>query len=281
MKEPSVDIVVCVHNALNEVKACLNSIIVNTNYKSYRIVIVDDGSDLTTRNYLNQFKLKHKQVHLLRNFSAKGYTTAANQGLKASRSQYVVLLNSDTIVSSNWLSKLVKCAQSNSKVGIVGPLSNAASWQSVPHLFGGENWNINQLPTGVDIEEMNRIIENIATKSYIDVPLLNGFCMLIKRNVVDSIGYFDDNTFPKGYGEEDDFCIRSVDYGYSLNVVSNCYIYHHKSRSFNNNIKKNLKEHAIRALNKKHGRQKVERKVHDVMNNQSLKDLREKIQSSL
>lgn len=92
---------------------------------------MDDGSCDDTRAYLREF-CAEQFATLLRNETAMGYTFAANQGMRASSAGYVILLNSDTIVTLGWLEKMVACAESDPKVGLVGPLSNTASWQSVP-----------------------------------------------------------------------------------------------------------------------------------------------------
>lgn len=94
-------------------------------------------------------------------------------------------------------------------VGIAGPLSNAASWQSVPKLFEQNDWAKNSLPEKMNLEQMSNLVENRSDKCYPEVPLLNGFCLMVKREVIDKIGYFDQETFSEGYGEENDYCIRA------------------------------------------------------------------------
>ena len=127
----AVDIVVCVHNALEDVDRCLASILRHT-AQPYALILVDDGSDPPTRDFLADFAAQQPHATLLRADTATGYTCAANRGLRHSRAPFVVLLNSDTIVTPGWLDRLVACAASDPSTGIVGPLSNTASYQSVP-----------------------------------------------------------------------------------------------------------------------------------------------------
>ena len=148
-----VDIVVCVHNALEDVRGCLDSVLLHTT-KPYRLIIVDDGSDSDTARYLAAFVAQHADAALLRNEAARGYTFAANQGLRASSSSYALLLNSDTIVSPGWLDRMLACAETDPKIGIVGPLSNTASWQSIPRIEDKGDWAANPLPPGVSIPKM-------------------------------------------------------------------------------------------------------------------------------
>ena len=89
--EKNVNIVICIHNALDDVKSCLMSVIKYSPH-IYTLILVDDGSDEATKSFLQDFALHH-DVFLLRNDVARGYTFAANQGLRNSTGKYVILLN--------------------------------------------------------------------------------------------------------------------------------------------------------------------------------------------
>jgi len=67
---------------------------------------------------------------------------------------------------------------------------------------------------------------------YPRIPVANGFCMFIKREVLDTIGYFDAETFGRGYGEENDFCYRALQAGYCHVMCDDTYIYHSGTASF-------------------------------------------------
>ena len=108
---------------------------------------------------------------------ARGYTFAANQGLRAATGGYVVLLNSDTIVTLGWVEKLVACAESDPAIGLVGPLSNTASWQSIPEIEEDGDWAINALPSGVTIADMGSLIARHASHGYPRMSFLNGLLM--------------------------------------------------------------------------------------------------------
>ena len=148
--------VVCVHNALAHVRRCLTSVLAHSSPELNRLIVVDDGSDTQTQQYLNA---NCSKLELIRNDSARGYTKAANQGLRQSDGRYVVLLNSDTEVPAGWLRRLVVAAESDPAVGMASPLSNAATWQSVPrtHSATGQ-WAVNQLEAGHTIESMDQLV---------------------------------------------------------------------------------------------------------------------------
>ena len=261
------DIVLCVHNAEDDVRNCLDSIIETTSLVTNGLIIVDDGSDEPAKTLLEEFASKH-QVHLIRNETARGYTVAANQGISLSERPHVVLLNSDTIVTPGWLEKLIHCAEVMPDAGIVGPYSNAASWQSIPELTNADgSWHVNPLPTGVTPRDIAAEVSRWSPRIYPEVPLVNGFCYLITRTALHQVGTLDEQSFPLGYGEEDDFSLRCSDFGLKLYIADDCYVYHAKSRSHTPEGRKEIVRKNRVILQRKHGAdvlaERVEQMRHD------------------
>jgi GT2 family glycosyltransferase len=258
--EEAVDVVVCVHNALDDVRRCLESVLSNT-YPPYRLIIVDDGSNLETQEYLEQL-ITGQPALLIRNDTATGYTKAANSGMRASNADLVVLLNSDTIVSANWLDRLVECANSAQEIGLVGPLSNTASWQSVPNIMNSSgDWAENSLPEGWNASDYAMAVASISSKIYPRVGFVNGFCILIKRKLIEEIGLFDEETFGTGYGEENDYCLRATEKNWQLAIADDCYIYHAQSKSYSHQRRADLVKLANKSLTLKHGQEKIDRNL--------------------
>ncbi|MFE0558224.1 glycosyltransferase [Paenibacillus sp. NPDC058910] len=266
-----IDVVICVHNGLDTVKACLESIHDKTT-QEINAIIIDDGSDKPTRQYLEQ-RARRFDYKLIRHDKAQGYTASANQGLKQSTSRYCVLLNSDTVVTDQWLERLTETMESDSRNGIVGPLSNAASWQSIPHLDRSQNG----LWPGMTIDQMAELVNRASDKIFPRVMLLNGFCLMIRKEVIERIGYFDEKNFPVGYGEEDDYCLRARAADFKLKVATHCYIYHQKSASFGSDRRKELASNGKAALYRKHGEKTVKQSVQEMVEHQSLKETRAKL----
>jgi hypothetical protein len=229
-----------------------------TSLVSHRLILVDDGSDEPVQRMLDEFAARHP-VTLIRNKEARGYTVAANQGIEASENQYVVLLNSDTVVGPGWLEKLIRCAESTDQAGVVGPFSNAASWQSVPMLTNPDgSWHLNPLPEGASPSDVATLVELWSPRLYPEVPLVNGFCYLITKDALERVGRLDERTFPRGYGEEDDFSIRCAKAGLKLYVADDCYVYHAKSRSHTAEGRKALVVQSKELLREKHGGDQVD-----------------------
>ncbi len=255
----SVDIIVCVHNALEDVQRCLSSVIRHT-LPPYNLILVDDGSAEPTCEYLSLFAAEQDAL-LIRNEQARGYTLAANQGLHAASGDYVVLLNSDTIVTPDWLDRMAMCAESDRAIGIVGPLSNTASWQSVPLLEENGDWADNALPEGVSVDDMATLVACRSSRLYPRIPFLNGFCLMIKRALIDDIGYFDEVAFARGYGEENDYSLRAAKAGWQLAVADDVYVFHAQSKSYSHERRKALCDLAGAALAEKHGHEIIEQGV--------------------
>jgi GT2 family glycosyltransferase/glycosyltransferase involved in cell wall biosynthesis len=248
----SVDIVICVHDALADVRACLESLL-RTTMPPYRLVLVDDGSGAETHDYLGGFAADQAAT-LVRNETARGYTVAANQGLRLTSGEFVVLLNSDTVLTRGWLDRLIACAESDPRIGIVGPLSNTASWQSVPSVLAEDgDWAANPLPVGQTVEGMAELVAQASPGVHPRIPFLNGFCFLIRRGVITTIGLLDETTFPRGYGEENDFCVRARRAGFSTAVAGHAYVWHGQSRSFSHDERKRLVRASDQALVARHG----------------------------
>jgi GT2 family glycosyltransferase len=270
-----VDIIVCVHDALEDVRSCLASVVQQT-AAYHRLILVDDASNAECRTELEHFAAVHPSVALLRNPQRQGYTRSANRGLRQSDAPFVVLLNSDTIVTPNWLTHLVECANSDPRIGIVGPLSNAATFQSVPQCLDGDGeWSRNPLPPGLTPSDVAAAIARVALRSFPRVGTLNGFCFAIKRAVIDAIGYFDEAAFPDGYGEEQDYGFRAGKAGFALAVADHAYVYHAGTRSYTPDQRRALKQSARAALLRKHGAKRIRAAIKKTYDNPDLRAKRE------
>lgn len=225
----NVDIIVPVYNAYEYTEECIKSVIKNTNLNIHRLILINDKSpDEKIMPMLQKYasENENKQIVVLENEENSGFVKTVNRGMTYSTND-VVLLNSDTEVTNNWLEKMIKCAYSNDYIATVTALTNNGTIASVPN-FGIDN----ELPKNMSLEQYAKMIEEISLKRYPELTTGNGFCMYIKRKVIEEIGLFDDITFEKGYGEENDFCYRALDHGYTNVLCDDTFIYHKGTQSF-------------------------------------------------
>lgn len=230
-----IDIIIPVYNGYDDIIKCMESIRKHTDLKKHRVILVNDKSpDERIVPYLES--QAEENIIFIDSEVNQGFSASVNKGITWS-DRDVVLLNSDTMVTRGWVDKLVACAYSDSEIGTVTPFSNSATLCSVPNFCED-----NDIPENVTLDEMAEIIERTSICKYSKITVAVGFCMYIKRSVIEDIGLFDAETFGKGYGEENDFCNRLEQYGYRNVLCDNTFIYHKGTVSFQSEEKKKLIE---------------------------------------
>lgn len=249
-----VQIVIVTHDALQYAKQGLTALKDHTDWNRATLHIVDSGSSRESLSWFSRFC--SNSFCTLHNIGNQGYTKAVNIGLRHSQSKYVVVMNPDVVVCKHWLDKLFKALHSCPSHALVGPLSNAASFQSVPRSFDamGDLFT-NQLAKGMQVEEMCRLVDTVSAYDFPDATFINGFLMLFKRQAFHDVGLFDEINFPVGYGEENDFALRLLRAGYTLAVADNTYAYHFKTTGFSQDKRKTLSKAGSDANKKKYGKE--------------------------
>jgi GT2 family glycosyltransferase/glycosyltransferase involved in cell wall biosynthesis len=223
---PTIDVVIPVYNAPGDLERCVASVLAHTR-GGYRLILIDDASpDPRVREVFARLGARGlPQLTLLANETNLGFTGTANRGLRLSDND-VVLLNSDTEVTAGWLDALARCAASSPHVGTITPWSNNAEICSYPRFCADNPW-----PEGADPEPVRAALAAAAAPSYPLLPTGVGFCLYVKRALIDAIGVFDP-AFGRGYGEENDFCLRAHRAGYWNVLCDDAFVLHLGGRSF-------------------------------------------------
>lgn len=235
-KSDAVDIIIPVYNGYEDLQLCIPSVKKYTDLTRNRVILINDCSpDERIAPYLDSLAEEH--ILVLHNDKNLGFSGNVNKGMDLSEDRDVILLNSDTIVTAGWVEKLTACAYLEESTGTVTPLSNSATLCSVPVMCQD-----NQVPENVTIDEYAALIERCSLRRYPRITVAVGFCMYIKRCVIDDIGHFDAETFGRGYGEENDFCNRAEQAGYHQVMCDDTFIYHKGTASFDTASKQSLLE---------------------------------------
>ncbi|HNV86523.1 MAG TPA: glycosyltransferase [Candidatus Omnitrophota bacterium] len=224
----TIDVVVPVFNGLACLQKCVESVLANTD-TSCRLLIIDDAStDETVRGYLASLRNANPAVEMicLSNERNLGFVGTVNRGLKFGRN-HCVILNSDTIVPPGWLSRLGDPIRRDPRIASVTPYSNRATICSFPEIDRS-----NDLPDGISSEELDRFFQKLGEGQWEEIPTGVGFCMMLNRNAIDEIGYFDEEIFGRGYGEENDWCLRAARRGYRNVHLQNLFVFHSEAGSF-------------------------------------------------
>jgi len=216
MNNARASIIIPTYNGLELLKRCVSSVFRHTNLP-YEIIVADNGSKDGTAEWCMREKLT--LVSLPRN---EGFPIACNKGLRMASGDTLVLLNNDTVVTSNWLNNLSEALYSSTDIGMVGPVTNYASGsQQVNYPFD-------------NLEEFERIAEtvNVSDRTkWKRVERIVGLCLVFKRSLMETIGLLDERFSP-GHYEDDDYCLRTRLHGYGLLACHDSLIYHEGSASF-------------------------------------------------
>lgn len=220
MTSPAVSIIIPVVNNLQLNKDCLESIWRHTHDVSHEIVVVDNNSTDGSNEY---FKNLGDKIRHIRNNELRTFAQSNNQGAKEARGEHLLFLNNDTYVTEGWLSSMLECMRSDSRIGIVGN----------KHLFPANN----------TISHAGGVFgkfgpEHIYLFYSADLPFLNqdreyqwvtAACVLVPRQLYLKVGGFCEeyrNSF-----EDVDLCLKLKEQGHRVVYCHKSVIYHYGLRT--------------------------------------------------
>lgn len=226
-------IVILCHNNLADSDRCLRSVAQFTP-EPIEIVLVDNGSTDGTAEWASRLEQSFGNVRVLRNARNLGYAPAVNQGLAVLPGRDVLLLNNDVVVTPGWLGGLLALLREDGTTGLVGAVSDYAR---DPQL-------IQTPPYGDNVEAMlafaiRRAAERCGDRS--EGRRLSGFCMLLRRELIERIGGLDERFVP-GFFEDDDYSVRATLAGYRIRVAQDVFVHHVGNRTFKQ-LGLDLKQH--------------------------------------
>jgi len=221
-----ITIIVPIYNAPDELEVCIYRLLKYTTISSKLLLIDDASTDSRIGEILSQMQ-HYRNIRLLKNEHNLGFTRTINRGIAESGRDDIVLLNSDARVTPRWLEGLRRAVASDPHMGTVTPMSDRAGAFSAPQI-GNEN----DLPPEVTEIDYAVAFRRRSQGFYPTVPTGNGFCMYIRRSCIDDVGLFDENAFPRGYCEENDFCMRARKLGWKNIMDDRTYIFHDRNKSF-------------------------------------------------
>lgn len=223
---PAVTVIVPVHNAHDELRECLLALIRNTSVPC-KLLLIDDASTDRRIASLLQRASRLPNVTTTSNPRNLGYTATINRGLALAGRDDVVILNSDAQVCEGWLQMMRDTACAEPDIGTVTAVSNNAGAFSLPDLDTD-----NEKPSHLTWDQWARLLRQNLPHLSIEAPTGNGFCMYIRRGCLDDTGALDAATFARGYGEENDFCMRAAVRGWRHVVDHRVLVYHSRGASF-------------------------------------------------
>ena len=254
-------IIIACWNQVEFTRHCIASLRRHTRRRPWELVVVDNGSTDGTADYLAGVSdMASVPVTVIKNATNRGFPAAINQGLKAARGEYLVLLNNDVVVTDGWLGQLIGLVNAERSSVVSGPLSVVAE--------GSAETALSSLPTaycvlptakpiGLSGPMSNyaappQLVENVPYRDlhgmhafarkwrdehrgkWFTTGKLSGFCMLMKRAVYEKIGGLDER-FGLGFFDDDDLAERARRAGFGLAVAHDLFVHHFGSRTFQGN----------------------------------------------
>jgi GT2 family glycosyltransferase len=227
--QPRINIVILNWNGYDDTYQLLESLLKIT-YPNYKIIVVDNNSvsdeaERLRKNFMDK-------VHTIQCEKNLGFSGGNNIGIKYSleeKADFILLLNNDTTVEVNFLEPLVNKFYSSKQIGITAPQINYFSEPGIIWSAGGKISRIRS--SGFAKSNFNETIFDKRDKS---VSFVSGCCMLIKSEVINKTGLFDENYFL--YNEDTDFCLRTIRVGYDIFIIPKSKIYHKVNSSTEKNL---------------------------------------------
>ncbi|MDY0073459.1 MAG: glycosyltransferase [Thauera sp.] len=225
--EALIDVIIPVYRGYALTRSCIESVLANRQRTPFELVVIDDCSPEPALSTWLQETAASGQFTLLRNEHNRGFVATVNRGMALHPERDVVLLNSDAEVANDWLDRLWRCAYRAADIATVTPFSNNATICSYPNFAHGS-----ELLPHWPVAALDALCARHNAGASVDIPTAVGFCMYIRRASLQAVGLFDENAFGKGYGEENDFCLRASAAGWRHLLAADCFVGHIGSVSF-------------------------------------------------
>ncbi len=222
----AIDVIVPLYRGAAEFDVCLRSLI-KSRPPDVRIICVDDCIVEERLQKLVVDAEAKGHIILLRHATNRGFPAAVNTALSFSAGRDAVILNSDTIVPPDALSRLADAAYSAPAIGTATPLTTDGSRTTCLKLGEAEC-----LPSVEDLIRRDHIARECNRNVYIDLPTCSGFCVFVRHDCLASVGAFEEDVFGHGFCEDQDFSLRARQQGWRHVAACDVVVAHAGGRSF-------------------------------------------------
>jgi GT2 family glycosyltransferase len=212
---PRASIVVLTHDNLAFSRMCLASVLENTEYPNYELIVVDNASSDGTVEELQRIAGRLPNIKVILNDSNAGFGPANNQGLSAATGELLVLLNNDTIVPRGWLTRLGKHLE-DQNLGIIGPATNRSCNEAqidIPYQTYSEFQTV----------AASQGERHDGARFSIRMPMM--FCVAFRRDTYERLGPLDER-YEVGMFEDEDYALRAKAEGLHVAWTPEVYVHH-------------------------------------------------------
>lgn len=214
------DIIIPIYNSPEWVKMCVYTLYKNTPDEYIgKVILMNDNSDELTCNCIENLKRKYEKIEVYKNESNLGFIKNVNRGMDKTASEYILLLNTDCLISKNTIPKLIEHMEKNKKIGLICPISSNAANLS---------YDIPEHYSYMQVDEL--FYKNFKGMNF-DACTVVGNCLMISRECIEKTGYLDE-IYGMGYGDETDYQFKAHAKGFEAKVAIDTYVYHKSEVSF-------------------------------------------------
>ncbi|MBN8488468.1 MAG: glycosyltransferase, partial [Burkholderiales bacterium] len=224
-----IDVIVPVYAGSQESLRCLWAVLSAPVRHPYALVVVDDASPEPALSAMLWRLSQLGLLELLVNRDNLGFVRSVNRALSLHPGRDAVLLNADTCVHGDWLDRLAAHLQRDARAASVTPLSNNATIFSYPRQ--GLPNGAGRGPLRLQAAQVDRLLAGQGAAPVV-VPSGVGFCMLMRGSALQQVGLLDAERFGRGYGEENDWCLRAHGAGWHHLAATDVFVWHDGSVSF-------------------------------------------------
>jgi len=225
MENSKVSIIILTWNGIKHVANCLESVF-KSNYLNYEVIVVDNGSKDGTPEMISQ---RFPQVRLILNKKNLGFTGGNNQGVEQAKGDIFFLLNDDTEIHPDLIKTLVEGLESSSDIGVIGP---KIYYMNEPDRIWFAGGKIDWIKSDSYHLGKNLTDKDLSNDSKKEVDFITGCALMIKREVVDKVGLFDNRFFT--FYEDADLCQKVKKIGYKVIYLPFGGVWHIKSATASN-----------------------------------------------
>jgi GT2 family glycosyltransferase/glycosyltransferase involved in cell wall biosynthesis len=240
-----VDVVIPVYDGYGETLRAIYNAIIARNETPHEIIVINDRGPNEALNEQLRRLSSQGLFTLITNETNLGFVKTVNRGFSLHSDRDVLILNADALVFGDYLDRLRNHAL-KSNIATVTPLTNNGEICSYPLLCRNNSWSLE-----IGDEELDGLSAKVNEGLTVEIPTGVGFCMYITRESLSKVGPFDDEAFGKGYGEENDFCVRATNAGFIHKLAGDVFVRHAGGVSFSERKLKAI-ERAIRVMEQLH-----------------------------
>lgn len=214
------DIIIPIYNSPEWLKMCVYALYSNTPDEYIgKVILMNDNSDELTCNCIENLKQKYSKIEVYKNENNLGFIKNVNRGMDKTNSEYILLLNTDCLLSKNTIPKLIEHMEKNKKIGLICPISSNAANLS---------YDIPEHYSYMQVDEL--FYKNFKGMNF-DACTVVGNCLMISRECMEKTGYLDE-AYGMGYGDETDYQFKAHAKGFEAKVAIDTYVYHKSEVSF-------------------------------------------------